>query len=100
MRILKNVCRKEQGRAEEGNTCLETPGTCESCPNWWKNKSAATPTPGPWRIEAISDCVRIVVGTGRKKIIIAKLNPKQIPESETLANARLIVDAVNIQRSK
>jgi len=28
------ICRKEQGVAEEGNSCLTTPGTCESCPNW------------------------------------------------------------------
>lgn len=30
------TCRKLQGRAEEGNTCLQTPGTCESCPLWWQ----------------------------------------------------------------
>lgn len=35
-RIDKNVCRKTQGVAEPGNTCLTTPGTCESCPNWAK----------------------------------------------------------------
>jgi len=37
-RIDKKVCRKEQGIAEPGNTCLTTPGTCESCPNWWKKE--------------------------------------------------------------
>lgn len=36
MQVDKNVCRKEQGKAEEGNSCLQTPGTCESCPNWGK----------------------------------------------------------------
>lgn len=28
------VCRKSQGKAEPGNSCLQTPGTCESCPDW------------------------------------------------------------------
>lgn len=37
-RIDKNVCRKTQGRAEDGNTCLQTPGTCESCPDWWRRR--------------------------------------------------------------
>lgn len=32
--VDKNVCRKTQGKAEDGNTCLQTPGTCESCPEW------------------------------------------------------------------
>jgi len=32
--INKKVCRKLQGGAEQGNTCLQTPGTCESCPEW------------------------------------------------------------------
>ncbi len=47
----------------------------------------------PWRTEAVSDAVRIVVGTGRSKVIIAKLNPKQLPEKETKANAEFIVRA-------
>lgn len=34
MRVRKNVCRKTQGAAEPGNSCLTTPGTCESCPDW------------------------------------------------------------------
>jgi hypothetical protein len=34
MRVDKTVCRKKQGVAELGNTCLTTPGTCESCPDW------------------------------------------------------------------
>ena len=28
------VCLKILGKAPEGNTCLQTPGTCESCPEW------------------------------------------------------------------
>lgn len=36
LKVDKKRCRKEQGLAEEGNSCLQTPGTCESCPNWWK----------------------------------------------------------------
>lgn len=39
-RVKLSVCRKEQGIAEAGNTCLQTPGTCESCPNWWKKSRA------------------------------------------------------------
>lgn len=31
-KINKSLCRKLQGIAEPGNTCLQTPGTCESCP--------------------------------------------------------------------
>lgn len=36
--VDKKICRKNQGKAEDGNTCLLTPGTCESCPEWgrWK----------------------------------------------------------------
>lgn len=34
MAVDKNICRKVQGKAEKGNTCLQTPGTCESCPEW------------------------------------------------------------------
>jgi hypothetical protein len=34
VRIKRSVCRKTQGKAEPGNTCLQTPGTCESCPDW------------------------------------------------------------------
>jgi hypothetical protein len=29
-----DVCRKDQGKAEPFNTCLKTPGTCESCPHY------------------------------------------------------------------
>src|SRR5579863_9868299 len=32
--VDRKVCRKTQGYAEEGNSCLTTPGTCESCPDW------------------------------------------------------------------
>ena len=32
--VDKKICRKTQGIAEPGNTCLTTPGTCESCPDW------------------------------------------------------------------
>jgi hypothetical protein len=28
------ICRKRTGKAEAGNSCLQTPGTCESCPDW------------------------------------------------------------------
>ena len=34
--VRKDVCRKTQGKAEPGNSCLTTPGTCESCPDWTK----------------------------------------------------------------
>lgn len=54
------------------------------------------PTPGPWRIEAVSDAVRIVVGEGRKKIILARLCPPQIPEGETWDNARLMAAAPDL----
>ena len=50
-------------------------------------------TLGPWRVEAVSDAVRVVVGAGRKKIILARLSPKQIDEAETHANARLMAAA-------
>jgi len=36
--VDKRVCRKSQGVAEPGNTCLQTPGTCESCPDWVKGE--------------------------------------------------------------
>jgi len=55
-------------------------------------------TPGPWLVEAVSDAIRITAripskdGMSRKpggvKIILARLNPPQIPEAETHANAR------------
>jgi len=38
MRVDLKRCRKEQGKAEPGNSCLQTPGTCESCPNWERNR--------------------------------------------------------------
>lgn len=57
------------------------------------------PTSVPWRIEAVSDAVRIVVGNGRKKIILARLSPPQIPEDETWANARLMVSAPELLAS-
>jgi len=51
------------------------------------------PTSREWRIEAVSDAVRIVVGQGRSKIILARLCPPQISENETWANARLMCAA-------
>lgn len=48
-------------------------------------------THGVWQREAVSDAVRVTIGTGRSKVIIARLNPPQMPESETTANADLIV---------
>lgn len=50
-------------------------------------------TPGDWRTEAVSDAVRVVVGEGRKKIILARLSPRQLPEQETHANARVMAIA-------
>ena len=47
-------------------------------------------TPGPWRTEGISDCVRVVIGKGRQKVILARLAPPQLPEEETWANARIM----------
>ena|ERR1700761_5658929 len=34
--MTARLCRKISGMAEAGNTCLQTPGTCESCPLWWQ----------------------------------------------------------------
>jgi hypothetical protein len=34
-----------------------------------------------------------VVGTGRRKIVLARLAPRQIPESETVANAHVMAAA-------
>lgn len=45
------------------------------------------PTAPPWRVEAVSDAVRVVVGHGRGKVILARLRPPQLPEEETWANA-------------
>ena len=38
---MKNVCRKILGTAEAGNSCLQTPGTCESCPEWSRTRRIA-----------------------------------------------------------
>ena len=51
-------------------------------------------TPGPLFTEAVSDSVRVCVllegFNGKKhKVILATLKPKQLPEEETHANARL-----------
>lgn len=51
------------------------------------------PTPGPWRTEGVSDAVRVVIGTGRQKIILARLRPPQLSENETWDNARLMAAA-------
>jgi hypothetical protein len=53
-------------------------------------------TPGPWRTEAVSDAVRVVSGSGRTKIILARCAPPQIPEAETHANARLMAAAPDL----
>lgn len=53
-------------------------------------------TPGEWRTEAVSDAVRIVVGTSRQKIVLARLNPPQLPERETHANARVMAAAKDL----
>ena len=52
-------------------------------------------TKTPWRTETVSDAVRVVVGEGRAKVILARLCPKQITEEETFQNAKIIVLAVN-----
>lgn len=39
--VDKKVCRKVQGKSEPGNSCLQTPGTCESCPKWINKSSRA-----------------------------------------------------------
>lgn len=53
-------------------------------------------SPGPWRTEAVSDAVRVVVGSGRAKVILARCAPPQIPEGETHANARLMAAAPDL----
>lgn len=61
-------------------------------------------TQGEWRTEAVSDAMRVVVGEGRKKIILARLRPPRLPEAETAANAVLmaaaprLLDALKIAR--
>lgn len=40
--VIKLICRKIQGIAENGNTCLQTPGTCESCPLWHQKRTVKT----------------------------------------------------------
>jgi len=47
-------------------------------------------TPLPWEAECVSDCCRVVVGKGRRKIMLARLAPKQISELETAGNGRLM----------
>jgi hypothetical protein len=49
-----------------------------------------THTPGDWRSECVSDCCRVVVGEGRRKIILARLAPRQLSENESAANGRLM----------
>jgi len=63
-------------------------------------------TPGPWTVEAVSDAVRITTRIRRHdlhnrkpggvKIILARLAPPQIAESETHANARLMATAPDL----
>ena len=51
-------------------------------------------TRGQWSTEAISDAVRVVLRLGgQKKIILARLAPPQLSESETHANAHLMAAA-------
>ena len=50
-------------------------------------------TPGPWNSECVSDYCRVFVGQGRRKIILARLSPRQLPESESAANGRLMAAA-------
>lgn len=47
----------------------------------------------PWASECVSDHCRVFVGSGRRKIILARLAPKQLPENETAANGRLMAAA-------
>jgi len=64
------------------------------------------PTQTPWSVEAVSDAVRIVTripskdGMSRRpggvKVILARLNPSQISEAETHANARLMAAAPDL----
>jgi hypothetical protein len=54
------------------------------------------PTSGPWRTEGVSDAVRVVIGAGRKKVILARLCPPQLSENETWANARLMAAAPDL----
>ncbi len=53
-------------------------------------------TCGTWRFEAVSDACRVVTGSGRKKVILARLAPKQIPEAETTANAHVMSAAKDL----
>lgn len=56
-KVDKNICRKKQGIAEEGNTCLQTPGTCESCPDWWNRRGIkAYPYKDLSQIRVCSSC--------------------------------------------
>lgn len=50
-------------------------------------------TPGSWQSDSVSDCARVYVGTGRKRINLARLNPKQLSETETCANAKVMAAA-------
>ena len=53
-------------------------------------------TPGPWDSECVSDHCRVFVGKGRRKIILARLAPKQLPENETAANGRLMAASLEL----
>lgn len=56
-------------------------------------------TAGDWKVEAVSDAVRVVVGEGRKKVILARLAPPQIPENETQANAELMAASPKLKEA-
>jgi hypothetical protein len=53
-------------------------------------------TPGPWESECVSDHCRVFVGAGRRKIILARLAPKQLPENETAVNGRLMAASLEL----
>lgn len=84
MRVNKKVCRKTQGVAEPGNTCLTTPGTCESCPDWSKgNKRAIQFTvyghPEP------KGSTRAFIPKGWKRPVITTANAKAKPWHQQVA---------------
>ncbi len=59
-------------------------------------------TPGPFQVEAVSDAVRVFVrlaktnSVGKQKVIIARMAPPQLPESETWSNGCLFAAAPDL----
>lgn len=43
-------------------------------------------THGVWKTEYVSDAVRVVIGAGRQRIILARANTPQLREQEVAAN--------------